>query len=321
MTRQDDFTTLRNYKAVFREGKLRKALHPNIAGQIETICSDIESIQSGDYKNLSIVCIGATMRKMIHPSESFDEMITRGAFPGTGSFESARAYALEAARNSELQNKADDWALNSRSYEDGQRYTRYLKEHCKPQIILRLILRLFPEMERSKAWSLAKEEHFRRLEVRRDISFSPDDWEADVLAEEAASAAIPTHEEEVGNSLGGWGRVAREIAWSKIYNSVFRSVMARLHRVVTNFFMFPRTSSRSRRSPVRSAAKSGSDDGGGDGDSDGPGEPPRPSCTGRIIPPAPIQARRIPFSCKTNSSPHSRIIHPCSWLMAGRWTA
>lgn len=72
-----------------------------------------------------------------------------------------------------------------------------------------------------------------------------------------------------------------------------------------------------RRSHCRSAAKS--DNGGGDGDSDGPGEPPRPSHKGRIILPAPVQARRIPFSCKTNSSPHSRIVHPCSWCMDWRW--
>ncbi|NCC85963.1 MAG: hypothetical protein EOM03_17895 [Clostridia bacterium] len=272
-----DYSRLRNFKAVFRDGKLRKALHPNIAGQIETICGDIESIQSGDYKNLSIVCIGATMRKMIHPSESFNEMITRGAFPGIGSFESARDYALEAARNSELQNKADDWALNSRSYEDGQRYTRYLKEHCKPQIILRLILRLFPELERSRAWELAKEEHFRRLEVRRDISLFPDDWEADVLAEEAAEAALPTPDEEVGNSLGGWRRVARELAWNKIYDNVFRSVMARLHRVVTNLFMLPRRAARMfAATSAHAASKHRQEDDGGGEDSDGSDpEPPR----------------------------------------------
>jgi hypothetical protein len=78
--------------------------------------------------------------------------------------------------------------------------------------------------------------------------------------------------------------------------------------------------SRSRRSPVRSAAKSGGDDGGGDGDSD-QGEPPRPSHKGRIILPAPIQARLIPFSCKANSFPHSRIVHPCRWSLDWRWVA
>ena len=274
----ENYTTLRNFKAVFRDGKLRKALHPNVAGQIETICNDIESILSGDYKKLSIVCIGATMKKMEYPSESFNEMIARGAFPGTGSFEAARSYALEAARNSEVQDKANDWALNSREFQDGMRYTRYLKEHCKPQIILRLILRLFPEMERSKAWTLAKEEHFRRLEVRRDISFFPDDWEADVLAEEAASAAIPTHDEEVGNSSGGWQRVAREIAWSKIYNSVFNSVMARLNRVVTNLFMLPRRAARLfSATSAHAASKHRQEDDGGGEDSDGSDpEPPRP---------------------------------------------
>lgn len=273
----ENYTTLRNFKAVFRDGKLRKTLHPNIAGQIETICSDIESIQSGDYRNLSIVCIGATMRKMNHPSESFDEMIARGVFPGIGSFESARAYALEVARNSELQNKPDDWALNSRSYEDGQRYTRYLKEHCKPQIILRLILRLFPEMERSKAWALAKEEHFRRLEVRRDISLFPDDWEADDRAVAAAEAAFPTPDEEVGNSSGGWRRVAREIAWDKIYNSVFRSVMARLNRVVANLFMLPRRAARLfSATSAHAASKHRQEDDGGGEDSDGSDpEPPK----------------------------------------------
>jgi len=89
--------------------------------------------------------------------------------------------------------------------------------------------------------------------------------------------------------------------------------------VSRSFLSAPRSSSRSRRSPVRSSAKS--DDGGGDGDSDGPGEPPKPSHKGRIILPAPIQARLIPFSCKTKRFPHSRTPHPCRWSMGWRWAA
>lgn len=72
-----------------------------------------------------------------------------------------------------------------------------------------------------------------------------------------------------------------------------------------------------RRSHCRSAAKS--DNGGGGGDPDSPDEPPRPSHKGRIILPAPVQARLIPFSCKANSFPHSRIVHPCRWSVFGRW--
>jgi len=86
-----------------------------------------------------------------------------------------------------------------------------------------------------------------------------------------------------------------------------------------NFLSAPRTSSRSRRSPVRSAAKAG-DDGGGD-DPDGPGEPPKPSHKGRAIPLAPVQARLIPLTPKTNSFSSSRTPSPCYWCMGGRWAA
>jgi len=91
--------------------------------------------------------------------------------------------------------------------------------------------------------------------------------------------------------------------------------------VSRSFLATPRSSSRSRRSPVRSAAKSGGDDNGGDGDSDGPGEPPKPSHKGRAIPLAPVQARLIPLTHKTNSLPHSRIVLPCRWPVLGRWAA
>ncbi|MPM09925.1 hypothetical protein SDC9_56249 [bioreactor metagenome] len=80
----------------------------------------------------------------------------------------------------------------------------------------------------------------------------------------------------------------------------------------------PRTSSRSRRSPVRSAAKSGGDDNGGDGDSD-QGEPPKPSHKGRAIPLAPIQARQFLLTHKPNSLSPSRTPHPCHWCMDWRW--
>ncbi len=83
----------------------------------------------------------------------------------------------------------------------------------------------------------------------------------------------------------------------------------------------PRSSSRSpRRSPARSAAKSGGDDNGGDGDSD-QGEPPKPSHKGRAIPLAPVQARLIPLTHKTNSFSSSRTPHPCRWSVPGRWAA
>ncbi|MEA4952727.1 hypothetical protein SDC9_117859 [bioreactor metagenome] len=91
--------------------------------------------------------------------------------------------------------------------------------------------------------------------------------------------------------------------------------------VSRSFLAAPRSSSRSRRSPVRSAAKSGGDDNGGDGDSDGPGEPPKPSHKGRAIPLAPVQARLIPLTSKTNSLPHSRTPHPCRWSLDWRWVA
>jgi len=73
----------------------------------------------------------------------------------------------------------------------------------------------------------------------------------------------------------------------------------------------PRTSSRSRRSPVRSAAKAG-DDGGGDSESD-PGDPPRPvlAVPSLSTPPTLTTPQR-------NNSTLSRIVHPRRWSM-GRW--
>jgi hypothetical protein len=90
--------------------------------------------------------------------------------------------------------------------------------------------------------------------------------------------------------------------------------------VSRSFLAAPRSSSRSRRSPIRSAAKKGGDDGGGDGDSD-QGEPPRPSHKGRIILPAPIQARQFLLTHKPNSLSLSRTPHPCYWCMERRWAA
>ena len=93
-----------------------------------------------------------------------------------------------------------------------------------------------------------------------------------------------------------------------------------IHREAPRFSLrAPRASSRSRRSPVRSAAKSGGDDNGGDGDSD-QGEPPRPFHKGRIILPAPVQARQFLLTHKPNSFSLSRIVHPCRWSMR-RWSA
>lgn len=121
----------------------------------------------------------------------------------------------------------------------------------------------------------------------------------------------------------------QEIDWevTKKYSRLVAGLAGLLARRFTNstqrhFFFLPRIFRARHRQPVRrSAAKSGGDDGGGDGDSDGPGEPPRPSYTGRIIPSAPVQARLIPCTCKTNNFPPSRIPPPCSWCMAGRWAA
>ena len=79
---------------------------------------------------------------------------------------------------------------------------------------------------------------------------------------------------------------------------------------------FSRTSSRSRRSPVRSAAKSGSDDSGGDGDSDGPGDPPGPRLTVPSLSTSPTLT-----TPQRNSSIPSRIVHPCYWCMERRWAA
>ena len=83
--------------------------------------------------------------------------------------------------------------------------------------------------------------------------------------------------------------------------------------VSRSFLSAPRTSSRSRRSPVRSAAKAG-DDGGGDGDSDGPGEPPGPVLT---VP----SLQTFLFNHQLNSSILSRTPLPCSWCMDWRWAA
>ncbi len=78
---------------------------------------------------------------------------------------------------------------------------------------------------------------------------------------------------------------------------------------------FSRTSSRSRRSPVRSAAKSGGDDGGGD-DPDGPGDPPGPRLTVPSLSTSPTLT-----TPQRNNSTLSRTPHPCRWSVPGRWAA
>lgn len=84
--------------------------------------------------------------------------------------------------------------------------------------------------------------------------------------------------------------------------------------VSRSFLAAPRTSSRSRRSPVRSAAKAG-DDGGGD-DPDGPGEPPRPVLTVPSLSTSPTLT-----TPQRNNSTLSRTPHPCRWSVLGRWAA
>lgn len=74
------------------------------------------------------------------------------------------------------------------------------------------------------------------------------------------------------------------------------------------------SSSRSRRSPVRSAAKSGGDDGGGDSESD-PGDPPGPKLTVPSLSTSPTLT-----TPQWNNSTLSRTSHPCRWSM-GRWAA
>jgi len=115
------------------------------------------------------------------------------------------------------------------------------------------------------------------------------------------------------------GKLVYRISQHKHFS--WRLLLGGLSTVLRTRYVFSRTVSRSRRSPVRSAAKSGGDDNGGDGDSDGPGEPPKPSHKGRAIPLAPVQARLIPLTFKTNSFSSSRTPHPCSWCMGGRWAA
>jgi len=150
--------------------------------------------------------------------------------------------------------------------------------------------------------------------------------------EEKIDKALVKESKKIRSSLKA------ESAWKLIQEVVIKGDMQKARQIALNAWKkeagkkqrtccycaasrsAPRTSSRSRRSPVRSAAKAG-DDGGGDGDSDGPGEPPKPSHKGRIILPAPIQARLIPFSCKTKRFPHSRTPHPCRWSMGWRWSA
>ena len=98
---------------------------------------------------------------------------------------------------------------------------------------------------------------------------------------------------------------AREFYPKGIFYSFFSEQHARAHR--------------SRNRSVKK--KSGGDDGGGDGDPDSPDEPPRPSYKGRLIPPAPVQARLIPLTHKTNSFSSSRTPLPCRWSVLGRWAA
>lgn len=112
------------------------------------------------------------------------------------------------------------------------------------------------------------------------------------------------------------GELVCRISHRKYFS--WRLLARGLNATLRKHHVFFRTSSRSRRSPVRSAAKGGGDDGGGDGDPDGPADPPRSSYQGRIIPSAPVQARLTPFFYKLNSSTPSRTPHPCSWCMDWR---
>ncbi|NCC58415.1 MAG: hypothetical protein EOM17_12410 [Synergistales bacterium] len=75
------------------------------------------------------------------------------------------------------------------------------------------------------------------------------------------------------------------------------------------------SSSRSRRSPVRSAAKSGGDDNGGDSESD-QGEPPRPVLTVPSLSTSPTLT-----TPQRNNSTLSRTPHPCRWSLDWRWAA
>ena len=145
--------------------------------------------------------------------------------------------------------------------------------------------------------------------------------------EEKINKALVKESKKIRSSLKA------ESAWKLIQEVVIKGDMQKARQIALNawkreaakkqrtycFLAAPRTSSRSRRSPVRSAAKAGGD-GGGDGDSD-QGEPPRPSHKGRIILPAPVQARQFLLTPKVNNFPLSRTPHPCRWPVLGRWQA
>lgn len=106
------------------------------------------------------------------------------------------------------------------------------------------------------------------------------------------------------------GKLIYRISHHKHFS--WRLLAGGVYSVFRTHNFFSPTSSRSRRSPVRSAAKSGGDDNGGDGDSDGPGEPPRPGLTAPSL-------HNFHVAIQLNSSILSRTPHPCSWSMGWRW--
>ena len=142
------------------------------------------------------------------------------------------------------------------------------------------------------------------------------------------------NEEEIDEALVKESKKYRsslktESAWKLIQEVVIKGNLQKARQIALNawkkeagkkqrtycFHAAPRTSSRSRRSPVRSAAKAG-DDGGGDGDSDGPGDPSGPKLAVPSLSTSPTLT-----TPQRNNSTLSRTPHPCHWCMERRWAA
>lgn len=165
---------------------------------------------------------------------------------------------------------------------------------------------------RKNLWRILGESHWRADRLLIESGFSE---EANCHADRfmVKTGDVPGEEGSPEKHLNTLERKLKVIA--VFQHMINQRYSGRRFTLPTMATYRPRTSSRTpRRSPVRSAAKSGGDDNGGDGDSDCPGEPPRPKLA---VP----SSHNLYSTLQVNSFPHSRIVHPCSWCMGGRWAA
>lgn len=303
MTRQDNFTTMTELPA-------------HISRHLEPLVRDIEAIQRKDYAAMSLYGAVAFRRGFVPPGGTFSEI-------RDGLIEAAKIHDEQRLTNSEGEVKKatslflNDWVLRIECGDKSQKFTH--PDHC-----LDYILRLFPEMKKEEAWHLAQAESKKRNETEREAYREADREPSieDAAHDYAFTVAGKKHPACLNREYPHLKPRSRqdfisEILWSKQYDEAYRTEIKTLEGgavflVSRSFLSAPRTSSRSRRSPVRSAAKSGGDDGGGDSESD-PGDPPGPKLTVPSLSTSPTLT-----TPQRNNSTLSRTPHPCRWPM-GRW--